>query len=363
MGIPEVLQNLPPDAQNQLAEATVKAVNKLGTAIGKAFGYFLEPGHRVKMAKADSEKTKLEADAEAYKMKSIADATAYQIETVSAALKTNVDLPIKYDGKQNVFDIDISNPELLLQRADIRQNYQKMRKELNLQNVIHGAYLELGDKTVENSEEIDSDWMTRFLNIAEDISDEQLQSLWSKILAGEILKPKTYSYRILEFLRNISKNELNSLLKILPFIVNDYVPKYDKILEKYGISYSLILELDELGVLNSSTMIGKSFVFAPKQSNELLLNTDDIICLLTNKSDKKIEISFPIFAVSAIGRKLPTLTNTSINKNFIKDVIEEFSKQNSTVKVSVHRVESIEGTAISYEHSPLYVFNGDQNDK
>ena len=71
----------------------------------------------------------------------------------------------------------------------------------------------------------------------------------------------------------------------------------------------------------------------------------------------------PIFAVSAIGRKLPTLANTSINKNFIKDVVEEFSKQNSTIKVSVHRVKSIEGTKISYEDSPLYELNGEQHGK
>ena len=145
--------------------------------------------------------------------------------------------------------------------------------------------------------------------------------------------------------------------------MNDFVPRYDKILENHGINYSLILELDELDVLNSSAVVSKTFIFKPMQVNELLFSTDDIICLLSNKSDKETKISFPIFAVSAIGRKLPALANASIDKNFIRDVVEEFAKQNSTVKVSVHRVESIEGTKISYEDSPLYELNGEQNGK
>ena len=74
-------------------------------------------------------------------------------------------------------------------------------------------------------------------------------------MAGEVLKPKTYSLRILEFLRNISKDELDLILKIAPFITEKLIFHKEKILENYGIPYDLILQLDELGIVNSSGLI------------------------------------------------------------------------------------------------------------
>jgi hypothetical protein len=33
---------------------------------------------------------------------------------------------------------------------------------------------------------VDEDWIVRFFNVVEDISDEMMQQLWGRILAGEV---------------------------------------------------------------------------------------------------------------------------------------------------------------------------------
>jgi hypothetical protein len=40
---------------------------------------------------------------------------------------------------------------------------------------------------------VEQDWVVRFFNYAQDISDEQMQELWAKILAGEVSQPGSFS--------------------------------------------------------------------------------------------------------------------------------------------------------------------------
>ena len=53
----------------------------------------------------------------------------------------------------------------------------------------------------------DIDWFMRFYDGCGNISNEELQAIWAKILAGEVRKPGSYSYRTLETLKNISSIE------------------------------------------------------------------------------------------------------------------------------------------------------------
>lgn len=163
------------------------------------------------------------AEAEAYKIKALADAKSYEINTIGEAIRNNQDLPMSFNNGDTSLSIDTTNTEQLIQRSNYRLQYQQARKEHNIESVIGKTVLELEDKTVESTDDVDEDWLNRFFNIVEDVSDEQLQSLWSRILAGEILQPHSYSLRLLEFLRNISKDELELILKIMPFITGDVI--------------------------------------------------------------------------------------------------------------------------------------------
>ncbi|MBA4354443.1 MAG: hypothetical protein C0409_07095, partial [Novosphingobium sp.] len=46
-------------------------------------------------------------------------------------------------------------------------------------------------------EELDvgEDWQRKFASFAQDVSEPQMQRVWARILAGEIRKPGSFSYR------------------------------------------------------------------------------------------------------------------------------------------------------------------------
>ena len=338
----EAFNNLSPDQQKQVVDLGLKATEKLSNGIFKVLGFRFEAKHM-----------KAIAEAEAYKIKALADAKSYEINTIGEAIRNNQDLPMAFNNGDTSLSIDTTNTEQLIQRSNYRLQYQQARKEHNIESVIGKTVLELEDKTVESTDDVDEDWLNRFFNIVEDVSDEQLQSLWSRILAGEILQPHSYSLRLLEFLRNISKDELELILKIMPFITGDVIFNDDNVLSKYDINYGLILKLDEIGILNSSATISQNYDLNNNEQASLFDNKE-IICVVNNKSSQKKHISIPIFTVNEIGLKLQKLSNTEMNIDFVKEILTSISKENNEICFSLNKIKSINGTQIFYDENPIF---------
>src|SRR5690554_3131042 len=156
-------------------------------------------------------------DTKAYEIKKLAEARAEEMKIISKAVKENFCLtggieysetgiaitsPKELPKSEEI--IEISTPTLD-ERTQSRIDFKEAKKQLNLESVTAYAAEQLKDEPPVTDEPIDEDWKTRFFNIAEEVSNEEMQALWGRILAGEIKKPKSYSLRTLEVLRNLSK--------------------------------------------------------------------------------------------------------------------------------------------------------------
>ncbi len=142
-------------------KAIAEPAGKLIDAVSKAVGVWYEPINIKRLAKADVEATR-----------------------------------IKEIGKLEL-------EETLTQRAIDRITYQETRRQKNIENITNEAIKFLPESVSE--EKVDEDWMFQFIENCQDISDEQMKSLWAKILAGEVTQPKTFSLRTLGFLKTMSK--------------------------------------------------------------------------------------------------------------------------------------------------------------
>ena len=90
----------------------------------------------------------------------------------------------------------------------------------NLQNITIGAAQELENQDVEYHEP-DPDFTARFFGDAQDVSDTQLQSLWSKLLAGEVQHPGQTSHRTLSALRDMSPREASIFQECSQYVINN----------------------------------------------------------------------------------------------------------------------------------------------
>ena len=94
-----------------------------------------------------------------------------------------------------------------------RIQFQEEKRQSNIASVIDKAAHELGDGEVQDHE-VDHDWTARFFNDVQDVSSEEMQQLWAKILAGEVERPGSSSTRTLSILRDLDQSTA-ALFRIL----------------------------------------------------------------------------------------------------------------------------------------------------
>ena len=105
---------------------------------------------------------------------------------------------------------------VLLAEADARRSEIAVRaaqrvldieesRQANIESITAIAAKQLPNEVSERS--VEKDWATRFFREAQDISNEQMQQLWAKLLAGEVAKPGAFSVRTLSVASNLSPAE------------------------------------------------------------------------------------------------------------------------------------------------------------
>ena len=93
----------------------------------------------------------------------------------------------------------------LLKRAFKRFAFQEMGRQENIENIIKIAAANMGEKVSE--EPVDRDWISRFFDTCKDISKEELQKIWGRLLAGEVARPNSYSINTLSILKNLNQED------------------------------------------------------------------------------------------------------------------------------------------------------------
>ena len=83
-----------------------------------------------------------------------------------------------------------------------RIEYQERKRQANIVRVVEQAAQQVADEIVP-AVEPDHDWTARFFREVQDVSSEEIQSLWSRVLAGQVREPGTTSMRTLDILKDV----------------------------------------------------------------------------------------------------------------------------------------------------------------
>ena len=146
-----------------------------------------------------------------------------------------------------------------------RIQFQEEKRQSNIVAVIGQAAQELGDGEVQDHE-VDHDWTAQFFNDVQDVSSDEMQQLWAKILAGEVKEPGSTSIKTLEILRHLDRTTASLFTLLCSICVsvrpdghnfNDArVPTLDNYAEgnalrAYGLEFGKLNKLSEHGLILS----------------------------------------------------------------------------------------------------------------
>jgi hypothetical protein len=100
------------------------------------------------------------------------------------------------------------------------------------------------------------DWISKFWEDAGLVSDEVLQEVYGRILAAEATTPGTCSLRTLQVLRYMDRSTAESFAELVPAAFDwGWVPRDESLHHVLGISYELLMDLDDAGLVDSNPNI------------------------------------------------------------------------------------------------------------
>lgn len=191
-----------------------------------------------------------------------------------------------------------------------------------------------------SDEPVDPDWFARWRANAEDVSSEQLQQLWARILSGEIKQPGTFSLRTQEFIKCLSTDEAR-LIEVLGNLIIDrkfaFRSEYSmQVQESVGLDYDKLRELRDLGILDDihpdSGPIMQVGSDKPDAFQSVLIYQRNAI-VITDSDPKKI-LKLPVLLLTKLGREVMSLGWFSQpNQGYLNALTTFIKSKRFTVKV------------------------------
>jgi hypothetical protein len=156
----------------------------------------------------------------------------------------------------------------LHRRAMHRFLEEEAKKQSNIETITKNALPLLEDKSAPQN--VSDDWISNFFDKSRIVSDEDMQSLWSRVLAGEANAPGAFAKRTVNLLADLDKEDAVLFVRLCGFgwMIGRVVPLiFDveaKIYNDQGINFGSLSHLESLGLIQFNDLSGFRLLHLPK---------------------------------------------------------------------------------------------------
>lgn len=196
---------------------------------------------------------------------------------------------------------------------------------------------------------VDPDWFAQWRNRAQDVSNEDMQRLWAKLLKEEGKKVASFSIHTMDFLSRMSRDDAELIAKLGNFAFDR---RYlfggeSKALNSGGFNLEMLLYLDDLGIISGVTglnTISSSLPFQemrPGKTSAVIRCNDKALVFTPKPADRKT-VAISMYPISIVGRELLQLASCNADTQYLKEVAE--SVRDQCEMISIADVVANEGT-------------------
>ncbi|MEY8215469.1 MAG: TIGR03899 family protein [Colwellia sp.] len=224
-------------------------------------------------------------------------------------------------------------------RSNKRARLSSLRKQHNIEVIMEKTYGFCTNKSIHKR--TDLDWFDQFINLAEGVSNNTMQDLWAKILAGELARPGSYSLKALKVFRDMSIVDAKLLAKACSLAVKDQNKKNMRLisgsyqqpgllnffnkerqqyvnLSQFGLNYADLLSLAD-----------NHLIFIQENESNMITNGEPInfsynglpLSLTSNKTN----VSLQFYKLTAIGVELASLITDKVNDDFFAHLKQQLN--------------------------------------
>jgi len=245
--------------------------------------------------------------------------------------------------------------DTLLEEGHITHlEYHKLDNFLKIAKKADEVYKNKYQDQKHTNKGMDFDWFVRFFEDSGNISNEEMQELWAKILAGEIAKPGSFSRRTLDVLRNLSQADaqlFRSLSKYFFFAGGGIVLYRNSALHnEYGIKYSQIKHLTDCGLFSAHLPFA---IF--DHERQAAFHTEDIVCVANIEAKSDGVIEYPVHPLTSAGVELLRVDKLEADVDFLFSIVNALPTDTGEKQVSfsLRKIEKISGDTVYWGEQPL----------
>lgn len=213
------------------------------------------------------------------------------------------------------------------QRALVRLIEEEGKKQENIEDITAQALPEL--KADAKPEDIENDWLANFFDKCKLISDREMQSLWTSLLAGEANKPGTFSKRTVELTHDMDKSDAQLFTnlctfgwfsgQVFPLVYDPSSPIYGK----KGITFSALKHLDAIGLVMFQSISGFRIQGRGQFARFYYYGTP-IDLELQNPENNDIQLGKVL--LTKVGQELAPVCGAIKSEEFIDYIVQEWNK-------------------------------------
>jgi len=147
----------------------------------------------------------------------------------------------------------------LERRALTRFVVEQTREQKNIEDITTKALPNLDPGS--DPSKMNEDWISDLFSKCRRVSNEEMQSLWARLLAGEANRPGSVSKRTVDFVAAMDKGDAEIFARLCRFSANSLndtliFDTSDQILANNGITWADLSHMDTVGLIQLETLSG-----------------------------------------------------------------------------------------------------------
>ena len=215
----------------------------------------------------------------------------------------------------------------LHRRAVRRWIDEEAQRQKNMEDITAKALPQLDEKAAPDS--VEDDWIVNFFDKSRIVSDNEMQELWSRVLAGEANTPGTYSKRTVNFLSDLDKADAELFAKLCGFgwMIGNVVPLvFDveaEIYKKHGINFNTLIHLESIGLIQFDDFAGFAKLNFPKTVSVFYYGKR---LILEMPKDTGNELGIGTVLLTKIGQELAPICGSESVEGFRDYVMDKWKQ-------------------------------------
>jgi len=237
------------------------------------------------------------------------------------------------DKTHAIAQIEITD---IQRRAVRRWIAEEGKKQENMEEIVRKALPEVKEDALPG--EVNDDWLTNFFDKARLISDEQMQTLWARILAGEANTPRCFSKKTVNLVANLDKDDAKLFSILCRFIMDIGGPTvavlsaHHPIYTEAGLNFGGLMHLEYTALIQLDVAASYYKMGLPKTTT--IRYFGEPITVAFQQDSPQYQLNVGCAVLTQAGRELAPLCDVEPHDGFIDFATEYWKRYSITLERS-----------------------------